>query len=225
MWKIDTSDEAVLGLAAWQDGSSSWALDARGGEHGISMSTDDKKTQEYFQLKGVDGATLPTVAEQFVRGNELHLWLPQGDGTFGIRLALEPIHSDKDCLLLETTISIQTDLLDTHPMLDICVPAGKKRDLTPEGANGDVGSSPISVAQRDSGDVAVLLGPHDSPFTTDRSGSDKLQLRLFGDFLEKGVIRKARPWFALCAGDHSLDDETLTKWWGELQQSPLPLAP
>jgi hypothetical protein len=67
--------------------------------------------------------------------------------------------------------------------------------------------------------IAIMIGPHDRPFTSDRS-SGELRLRLFGDFLEKGVIRKARVWIAFGI-DNALILEQL---WENMSNQSLPLS-
>ena len=156
---------------------------------------------------------------------------PQAAGsTYAERLAFMPIQTTKNLIVLEVTISIQTDLLDTHPKIDIdscCrsidshVPTDESGDDEVEGA----GSAPISVAASKGHSVSVLLGPHDSPFTTNHSTDSLLRLRLFGEFLEKGVIRKARPWIVVDRSGDPSSEQQLEKWWKQLCGSPLPLTP
>ena len=51
-----------------------------------------------------------------------------------------------------------------------------------------------------------------------------LRLRLFGDFLEKGVIRKARPWIVITRGETPPSESELESLWKSLCESPLPLT-
>ena len=125
-------------------------------------------------------------------------------------------------MVLEVTIAIETTFLDTHPKLDLVVTGGDVRTLDVAAFTAVTGSPPISICQREAG-VAVLLGPHDAPFTTNQSSDHEIKLRLFGDFLEKGVIRKARPWLVIDRG-REFGDSQLRRLWGELSQSPLPLT-
>ena len=236
MWKTD-SRESALGLAVWHDDHGSWSIDARGGRFGIRAIAADLLSDpeqpadaepagpiEWFRFEPVDQAELPRVAEQFVRGDQLHLSFPQADLPYGLRLAMEPVFSEREYLVIEATISIQTSLLDTHPKLDIAVAADQTRTPRVNGFSAQGGSPPISVASTAAATVAVLLGPHDAPFTTNRSSSGVVNLRLFGDFLEKGVIRKARPWFVVDRG-RKISDATIRGIWERLSASPLPLTP
>lgn len=214
MWKTDETDDQQMGLATWCEGESTWSLDVRGGEHGIRVLDGD--SDELLRLATVGDETLPVIAEQFVRGNELHVWLPQSDGRYGVRIAWMPVMSGESCLVLEATISIETDLLDSHPTLDVIA------DCQSVSRAGDAG---VSVARRESNSTSVLLGNHDSPFTSDQSTDQQVSLRLFGDFLEKGVIRVARPWFVLTNSAQAPSEMELENRLGQLNASPLPLAP
>lgn len=218
MWK---SDE--LGLASWQTEHSTWSLDARGGSHGIAMVDGDRSrnrsADRLVAFAPVGQDVLPAVAEQYVRGDTLHLTYLQGEGAYELRLALRPIVSSDQRLVLEGTVAIQTDHLDSHPTVDV--------EVNCDSFVGDpidgIGAPPISQGTSKDHSVAILLGPHDSPFTTDESSESALRLRLFGDFLEKGVIRKARPWIVVSRGKGPKEEE-LQGWWKQLCESPLPLT-
>ncbi len=178
----------------------------------------------------VDQDFLPSAGEQYVRGDCWHVNYPQGDSSYALRLALQPIETAKDWIVLEATISIQTDLLDTHPKLDVDVLCQSIDSLVPTDLSGDdevesIGSAPISIAMDSGHHTSVLLGPHDSPFTTNHSTDALLRLRLFGDFLEKGVIRKARPWIIIDRSGSPPNEQRLEALWKQLCGSPLPLTP
>ena len=227
MWQ---TDESKTGIAVWNDQHGCWSLDARGGKADIRLLPGDLLTDpqsggaaEWLRLAPVDQPVLPDLEEQFVRGKELHLYYPQGESDFGLRLALEPIRSTPENLVLQVTVDVQTSLLDSHPKLDIVASGGEVRSLAVDDLAGHGGSPPITVCDA-AATVAVLLGPHDAPFTTNQSLAQEIRLRLFGDFLEKGVIRKARPWVIIDRG-REIGDPQLRRIWRELSQSPLPLTP
>lgn len=226
MWQTDSSKP---GIAVWSDKHGSWSLDANGGQDGIGAVAGDLIAGNrgsdpfWFRITAVDDEVLPELDELFVRGDQLHLSYPQRDGLFALRLALQPIRSTPENLVLEVTVAIQTTLLDTHPKLDVVAAGGDIRDLSVETIAGAGGAPPVSVCEG-AATVAVILGPHDAPFTTNHSTENEIRLRLFGDFLEKGVIRKARPWIVVDRG-REIGDSQLRRIWGELAQSPLPLTP
>jgi hypothetical protein len=218
MWTVDKEG---LGQAKWTSDAVNFSVSARGGSHGVQVMGEDGA--EHFRLDAIEGKELSTVTEQYVRGDELHLLMPQGDNEFGVKLTLEPVDSTaSDRFILQATVSIQTSLLDTHPKLDIAASAETTQPIGDAGASG---SPPVLVANQGDGFVAVLLGKHDSPFTTNNTTDAEISLRLFGDFLEKGVIRKARPWFVLGCGEAAPTPEALLALADELSNSPLPLTP
>lgn len=224
-----------LGLAVWRADGAAWCLDARGGEHGVGViraAGEDSLeqvaktfllTKRFFRLTPVGQDQLPAAGEQFIRGAEYHVDYPQGDGTYSLRIAFRPVSADANRLVLETRISIQTDLLDTHPKLDIDAWCQALRSLTPD-EGFESGSAPISLACGDEYTTAVLLGPHDRPFTTNHSTDSLVRLRLFGEFLEKGVIRKARPWIMIDRSGSEPSESDLQSCYQELCSSPLPLT-
>ncbi|TWU55390.1 hypothetical protein [Rubripirellula reticaptiva] len=216
MW---TTNE--LGLAQLHCDGQSWDFDARGGDSGISFTG--------VALASVGDDRLPVAAEQFVRGDQWHINYPQGDGSFALRLVFNPIHSSANRLVIEVCTSIQTDLLDTHPKIDVEATCDDIDSFVPmdEWGHNEVagaGCAPISLAKSKHNSVSVLLGSHDSPFTTNHSTDAMLRLRLFGDFLEKGVIRRARPWIVIDRSGTLPTEAELTTCWSELVASPIPLT-
>ena len=226
MWKTNE-----LGIATWQANGGSWALDARGGSFGINVA--DQRDGCRIDLEAVEQDLLPVADEQFVRGRSWHVNFPQGDCSYALRLVLTPIANTAERLVLETTVAIQTSLLDTHPKLDIVAKGNVQAidcattspdSTTISGIEQTGGSPPISRCDGENRSVAVLLAPYDSPFTTDQSSDVELRLRLSGDFLEKGVIRKARPWIILDSGHTPPSEQELGSLWSQLQSRPLPLT-
>jgi hypothetical protein len=222
MW---TTEE--LGLAVWKHAGSAWYVDARGGKLGISIADSFSGASRYMALSPVDEDRLPSAAEQYVRGDEWHVNFPQGDHSYALRLVFQPIETRADQLVMEVAISLQTDLLELHPKLDIEVDCHNIDSFVPQSPYEQVtgsGSAPISLAKDRKYSTSVLLGPQDSPFTTNHSSDMLLRLRLFGDFLEKGVIRRVRPWFVITRGQTPPTEQTLEAFWKQLCDSPLPLT-
>ena len=212
-----------LGVASWSDAGTQWPLDARGGQ-AIRLG----RTGATAQFKPVDNPTLPAADEQFVRGRRWNVNYPQSEHRHALRIAFEVISTTSESLLLEATLSIQTDLLDSHPKIDIQIDGNSVERLAcisgSEHPASQSGSAAVTTARSDSVFAAVFLGPHDSPFTTDLSTPESLKLRLFGEFLEKGVIRKARPWILLSHAPSEPSQSELQAIWDQLASRPLPLA-
>lgn len=217
-----------IGIAAWQTGDSIWRIDARGGPEGVNILVGDQRVTLAAPRKRV----LPRLDEQFVRGDELHLSFPQaGEGVeFGFRLVIRPVDSqgsistDRDRAAFELLVSIQTTLLDSHPAIELLLPAsGGVRSETVQDA--DDPDSVCRVLMADNADCrfAVILGPQDieSSIQVDEHGVQRLTL--FGEFLEKGVIRRARPWVMMDRSGGEIDTRLIRSATDVMADSPLPL--
>jgi len=212
-----------IGVAAWQTRDQIWMIDARGGHDGIRFRLGDQSVA----LVPSGEAPLPVLDEQFVRGDELHLAFPQdgGGSDFGFRVVIRPvlipaIPIDGQRIAIELMVSVETSLLDTHPTLDLIAPAGGEvQNLTMHDPEGD-----LYLARDDAGEVDVLLGPQDAGFTSRVDEAGKLRLRLFGEFLEKGVIRRARPWLILNRSEQPVPESGREQAWRLLGESPVPLT-
>lgn len=236
MWKIDE-----LGLACWVFGESICSFDLRGGDSNLSFrprqtsgaTASDQTDHLGLSIASIDGQSLPSAAEQFICENRLSVNYPQGEQSYAIRLSIEPIANAVSYLVFEVTVSIQTDLLDSHPMVDLVASGDRvisysvdsevdnwRANLGPK----EAGVDPLNLLELGEGSAAILLGQHDAPTTKNMSKSDCLQLRLFGDFLEKGVIRTARPWVIFSLEDKPIGRESLDSLYRELEKRPLPLA-
>lgn len=215
MWKT-----GELGLATWSDADATWRLNATGGPQGIQLGLEGTNPSR-VQFCSVGEDVFPQAAEQFVRGDELHVLFPQQEGSYSIEAVFKPIVSGANRLVIEVILSLETRLLNTHPTVDLVAHGSGNATA----ASASAGCDPISQATADDISVAVLLGPHDAPFTAKHSSDNELRLRLFGEFLEKGVIRKARPWIVLSTSDAGVTSEELKDAYAKLCASPLPLTP
>ncbi|MCC9602813.1 hypothetical protein LOC67_19860 [Stieleria sp. JC731] len=218
-----------LGIAAWQIGDSVWRIDASGG---TSLSIGGNSVS----LRHPDDQTLPALDEQFVRGDELHLSYPQTESLeFGYRVVIRPIEiadwsasSDRTVFerrsAFEWIVSVQTTLLDSHPTIDLVSDIDASKGL---GASETLTlPATNSVAYRskvDGASVAILLGGRDAPFTDFVAGETSTRLRLFGQFLEKGVIRRAQPWVLIDRSGEEISVATIEKAAEALASSPIPL--
>ncbi|WP_253160277.1 hypothetical protein [Stieleria tagensis] len=213
-----------IGIAAWQSGDCVWRIKAHGGRDGIRLLFADQD----LALLSSNDQPLPTLQEQFVRGQELHLSYPQQDQgcQFGFRVVIRPIEldsitTDEQLAVFELLISVQTTLLDAHPTIDLVSEVGSGcRVDSVDGIAGAIHSTESAPNQ-----TAVLLGPPDAPFTSEISGGDDaLRLRLFGEFMEKGVIRRARPWVIIDREGRPIDTDEAITAWRALAASPVPLT-
>jgi hypothetical protein len=132
---------------------------------------------------------------------------------------------------LEVWLSVQTDLLDSCPAMELVsiVPNGF---WTTQSLSSSPGGDAIWLASsRDnrytSMSVAAMVHPLDAAETMRVEGNaiaeDALQLRYFSHFMEKGVIRRARMRFYLSRRE-AFDVESISQLYESFTQSELPLT-
>lgn len=148
---------------------------------------------------------------------------------------------DGVCASLSFLISVQTHLLDTHPR--ICVgsdlncqeqlhfswTAGEPSEVVPSEPNGaiDPRGTMCCVLRRLSSGLSYLEIVPTTDFrkaqlATKSPGHSQLTWQLFAEFLEKGVIRRARIHAAILPRKN--DIELAAECCAALEQVPLPLT-
>ena len=221
MWNVENETTASI-----ETERRSWRVDLAGGESGIRIGDENDESVAFLP---VNNDKLPPISESYIRGDQLHAIYPQQDNSYSLHLVLKPIEKSATRLVLEATVSIETLLLDSHPTLDIVAIGDGFNCVTPSNssvpASGDAmaGCAGITSVARGKFFGGVVLGDKDFPATLDLSDDEEIRLRLFGEFLEKGVIRKARPWIVIDRSGASPSDSEMTDLWQRLNDSPLPL--
>ncbi|QDV64464.1 hypothetical protein [Crateriforma conspicua] len=218
------------GVGIWNATDAEIRVQAAGGGQAVSVHCGG---QQAVRLQAVGDDQFPELGESFVRGDQWHLWFPQGQGSYSLRLVLHPFTDRAGGLVIDTTVSIETTLLDSHPTIDLVATGdGLSAETFPaeaewsrqSGHSSGPGAACVTSVFGPSLATSVLLGRRDYPFTMDLSDDAEMRLRLFGEFLEKGVIRRARPWIRIDQQTGPLDDDLIAQLWDQLQGSPLPLA-
>ncbi len=150
-----------------------------------------------------------------------------------LSVAAKP-NDEAACPGIELWLSVQTDLLDSAPALSISSrsPAGEgwrtiaADELTSDQAvNSENAPGVVALTCKTEDCTGVwLMDPNDMlPVQILSQPDDEEQrLQLFGDFMEKGVIRRARMRFQLIAGD--LTTPRLQTLRQQFAESPLPLT-
>ena len=155
----------------------------------------------------------------------------------------------EDALLVELWISNYTFSLDTNPEVDTRCFALADEDAALlqlyEADGGEADLSPCATADADGlsiaaavlsgrgervNDAAVMIHPTDqldSQLMVTGNGSVAaepiaVQLRMFGRFMEKGVIRRAR--VRLLVSPEPIEESTLRAHYADFAASPLPLT-
>jgi hypothetical protein len=228
MWSQVSIGDARLQFGSWRLRTS---VDAKGVHLFVSCNDSSEAHGE------IAFATepLPPIREMYVRGDELHLILPQGPGTAslnakesiaGLELVLLPIKTEGDILVLETTLSLQTQWLDVEPTVVLRLPTRgpvsmREREATQWFTPDDLSVKTQNQAN-DSAPQASLLVESRDLTSLIPSRSQGNQIEFFGEFMEKGVIRKVQPWWiwtTIPLSEGRIDDLA-----AQLTERPLPLA-
>ncbi len=217
MWELDADHCAKFRV-------SDWMLDVVTRGDGLELSASSSHGASLGGQIQLAGLLLPPVTESYVRGDELHLIMPQTDGCdVGIELALTVIRADFHLFVLETVISLQTQWLDLYPRVELSTglknSASNRWQMTPSGSSRWY--DPSQKIANEHSRFAVLVDPRDR-FSIDESQAGDQRLSFFGDFMEKGVIRKVQPWWVWSIEEIvPIVRQQLAK---ELSARPLPLA-
>lgn len=154
---------------------------------------------------------LPPCNECYIRGDALHMVFPiSATDPVGLELVMTAIEADQDLMIVESVIGLHTSLLDSHPKLEMELGVGHPgfpiwgrnawekftespdwvwmRAGQPNPKDGPTVSASLLCDRRD---LSSLL-------TSDQETVPSVQF--FGDFLEKGVIRKVQPWWVWSNG-------------------------
>lgn len=203
---------------------SDWTLEMNACDGCLNLSASrahDAPVTGRIQLVGMP---LPSISESYVRGDELHLVLPQTDGCqVGLELALLVVEASSQQFVLESVIALQTLLLDLHPRVELKTnwkgTTSERWRMDPVNSsrwyNSDESTTEAGIQ------LAVLLDPRDR-FSINESQAGTQRLSFFGDFMEKGVIRKVQPWWVW---SHSgVDTAVRRQLADELSARPLPLT-
>jgi hypothetical protein len=216
MWEQELDDIACFRVSGWR-------LQVHCQPDGVRLISTEDSSEQSVGLISLVGGHLPPITESYVRGDELHLLMPQNDGTnAGLELVLLVVFADRDCLVVESTLAVQTLLLDAHPTIELGIPGdGVISSYSRESATVFAREEVVGSKRFDRPSVRVLVDRRDQ-LSIDKGCDSAASLRLFGEFMEKGVIRKAQPWWVWSSV--GLDDTRLRSLVVELAKRPLPLA-
>jgi hypothetical protein len=152
------------------------------------------------------------IGDAYVRQNDLVLAYPeQAPWLFSFQVdarLIEP--TNRDLLCVELWMSVQTSHLDSHPQLEFRMECDPLESLTPEIWVGRCGTICFAIHPMDRADCVI-----------DRSRQG-LHGKLFGRFMEKGVIRRMR--IRLMVASVSQKSDFWKERMQEFSGSPLPLT-
>jgi hypothetical protein len=176
-------------------------------------------------------AKIAPIGESFVRGNTLCLvYIESPDHPIGLELSFTLMACRSDLLVIESVISIKTSLWDAWPRLELGVSS-----ITGENKLGKdypllaMDGSPChwwsaTPQQISSGAVFTHLACDSRDYQSlDRASAGRPgSLGFFGDFLERGVIRRISPWWVW--SEQPLDSPTVGSLGRQIEEKPLPLT-
>ncbi len=169
------------------------------------------------------------IQESYVRQQDLIIAYSQSDDDqygFQLNWRLRDLDNQPDVFGIELWLSIQTRLLDTHPTIELsshCDSAQWKPMDVSAGVE-NILSSPAVHTSRLGLHCMVFAQPSDA-IQCELVESDvatECRWRLFGHFLEKGVIRRAR--FFAVVSVSPLHEDLERDIFAQLVNSPLPLT-
>jgi hypothetical protein len=195
--------------------------------HGLSLFRGNELTWNLLRVKPLPRHALH-LQEAYVRQEDLILRYEQSQSDqFGFQLNWRRLDCELvDAIAIELWLSVQTTLLNTHPMFEIDSTAHgnwqtltlaqlscSKAQVTAAGCSRDQSLTTIVMIQDSDACQAKLI--------KDKSAKE-LRFRMFGQFLEKGVIRRARLCFLATTAD--LSQAEIAEAYQKFSASPLPLT-
>jgi len=213
-------EQSSIGTASFR--ISGWNLRVEHKPDGLRMTTSLDQSAQLGSLLSLTGSNFPMLAESFIRGDELHLIMPHSNRMdVGLEIALMVIQADDECFILETTLSLQTQSLDSYPgvRLDVAgsVPLVASTKNTARLFSSGMADHPDAKLLY----VSVFVDERDQLSIHETTGGTQA-IEFFGDFMEKGVIRKVQPWWVWSSP--KLSDSQLIKFAESLSRRPLPLT-
>lgn len=208
----------------------------------LAVKTDDQGVRMLVCRDGLVASSvrlwltnsrLPPCSERYLRGDALHLSFPDTAAEpIALDLVLTAIEADQEQLILESVISLRTSLLDSHPTVELQLGAG--HPLHPRWGDrpwsqvNDSGSAlwfqprPALPSEGPRVATSVFCDDRDRVSLDGAALAEQGNLRFFGDFLEKGVIRKVQPWWVWSNG--TVAPQRAEQIAHKLAARPLPLA-
>lgn len=188
-----------------------------------------------------------TIADNYVRGSDLvAAYQASNDWPYAPQVywsAESSTHNPGVLASLRLLVSIQTHLLDTHPLIEVAsqLPSDDTL-LLAVSEEGEVHVDAIANQQGQfdsrAGDCGLLRRLPGSEISflefmqasdfqrlhvaLDANGACRSRWELFAEFLEKGVIRKAQLQMALVTREK--DVELASNWCRQMKSRPLPLT-
>ncbi len=208
-WSI-AGNLATLVSSPW-----TWRVDLANPSAGVSIEGPANTPWQLMAIHPIP-AHACHIDDQFARGSDLMVRYDQTEkDQFAFQLDFRAVPKSELGSAsggFDMWLSVQTQLLDAHPQLEISHPGA---------ASGWSGDASIQSYQSRGGCAAILIHPSDL-LQTELIDLKAGKLRLFGNFMEKGVIRRGRIRCLVNAAPISTSD--LQAAYDCFADSPLPLT-
>jgi len=164
------------------------------------------------ELHDKESASDVPFGEAYVRQSDLIAIYPERvPCRFGYQIDVRMIQdAPSNSMAMEFWLSIQTSLLDSYPQLE----------LRWSGAQFNARSENYWTST--ASQMGLMVHPLDQPDCRMEQTEDGITMRVFGRFMEKGVIRRMR--FRWIAAMQSETDAFWHERFAEFSESPLPLT-
>lgn len=214
-------------------------LDPTDPSQGLHLQSAAERQWQVFQVRPLPQHSLQP-DEIYTRGRDLICRFNQAESDlYAFQLDWHLLVGEGPFVVgLELWISIQTTLLDAQPQLEVSCVAGdgvkwevweasRLTELLSEAVKIDmeVHEGPAVIVARDQTSCGIwLIEPTDRRHVemVEPASPAELSVSLFGHFMEKGVIRRARMRFWLAAPD--IPDAAIAQAFRDFAASPLPLT-
>lgn len=228
-WTIAPSNIATRACSNYQ-----LEFDLARPQLGLRLSEGKRAIGQLMQVRPIPNHDCQ-IDDSFARRSDLMVRYSQSPSDrFGFQIDFRAIEGQSLCLPfddgLDIWLSVQTQLLDTHPTLLLIGQVNGERWSYHDDDGGtcsDGGAVAVTgMTSRSPGTIAMLIHPSDRGqtdwVTSESLAEDCVTLRLFGAFLEKGVIRRARLRCLFSRGSIAKSDLALA--YARFAESPLPLT-
>ncbi len=190
------------------------------------VQLQDAQGKEWVRLWGLPALSESPLTETYVRDDDLVAsYAPTQEFPFFTQLCWRlrpPNASSTSRFAMSLLISMRTDLLDTHPEIEVLTQSRPNQSLAATWLAG----APIYWGAINEAvtliDFAAAEDCKEQNLVTTKSQTDVLQRKLFAQFLEKGVLRRARLFAAIAPA--STTEQQVVKICQEFSQTELPLA-
>lgn len=225
-WSLN-QQSATLQTSGWQ-----WTYDLARPSAGVQVIPS--REQAEWQLLQVIPAPAHArqIEDYFARGSDLMVRYGQSESdSFAFQVDFRSVPAGDlgpfECGL-DLWLSVQTQLLDSHPTLEVAnsVPAGSWSAADSEGRPAAADTLAALCCRTPSAAIAIFVHPSDRSqaelLGADAGSGSGNRIRLFGNFMEKGVIRRGR--LRCLLGHAAIDPSALATTYANFAASPLPLT-